>query len=180
MLTIVSDLILTDSFLIKGQVENKYARLSQVFEEWPKAFLRIKDATLVDLGSRDRIQTPLVHVNMAGHPQRGGKPVEEILVAHEFLDSTSDPTLAKMAADTPARTNRVRVFYTGALNVEVAGHVRPGAYELDDKNSNKFFVMTNPELRGMNLEGDRDLETLTRLDWVILNKRRLSYVYDFS
>jgi hypothetical protein len=169
MLTIVSDLILTDSFLIKGQVENKYARLSQVFEEWPKAFLRIKDATLVDLGSRDRIQTPLVHVNM-----------EEILVAHEFLDSTSDPTLAKMAADTPARTNRVRVFYTGALNVEVAGHVRPGAYELDDKNSNKFFVMTNPELRGMNLEGDRDLETLTRLDWVILNKRRLSYVYDFS
>lgn len=169
MLTIVSDLILTDSFLIKGQVENKYARLSQVFEEWPKAFLRVKDATLVDLGSRDRIQTPLVHVNM-----------DEILVAHEFLDSTSDPTLAQLAADTPARTNRVRVFYTGSLNVEVAGHVRPGAYELDEKSPAKFFVMTNPELRGMNLEGDRDLETLARLDWVILNKRRLSYVYDFS
>lgn len=169
MLTIVSDLILTDSFLIKGQVENKYARLSQVFEEWPKAFLRVKDATLVDLGSRDRIQTPLVHINM-----------DEILVAHEFLDSTADPTLAQLATDSPLRTNRVRVFYTGALNVEVAGHVRPGAYEADDANPSKFFVMTNPELRGMNLEGDRDLETLAKLDWVILNKRRLSYVYDFS
>ncbi len=169
MLTIVSDLLLTDSFLIKGQIENKYARLSQMLDEYRRYFVKVRDATLIDLNSRDRIQTPLVHVN-----------VDEILVAHEFLDSTTDPTIAKLASERPSRLSRVRVFYTGNLNVEVAGNVRPGSYEVDDQTTRRFFVMTEPEVRGMNLEGDRDLETLTRLDWVILNKARLSYIYDFS
>ncbi len=169
MLTIVSDLLLTDSFLIKGQVENKYARLSQMLDEYRRYFLRVRDATLIDLGSRDRIQTPLVHVN-----------IDEILMAHEFLDSTTDPMIAKMASERPQKLNRVRVFYTGNLNVEVAGNVRPGSYEIDDQNTKKFFVMTQPEVRGMNLDGDRDLENLGKMDWAILNKSRLSYVYDFS
>lgn len=169
MLTIVSDLLLTDSFLIKGQIENKYSRLSQMLDEYRRYFVKVRDATLIDLNSRDRIQTPLVHVN-----------VDEILVAHEFLDSTTDPTIAKLAAERPSHLSRVRVFYTGNLNVEVAGNVRPNSYEVDDQNTRRFFVMTDPELRGMNLEGDRDLETLTKLDWVILNKSRLSYIYDFS
>ena len=106
--------------------------------------------------------------------------VDEILVAHEFLDSTTDPTIAKLAAERPSRLSRVRVFYTGNLNVEVAGNVRPNSYEVDDQNTRRFFVMTDPEVRGMNLDGDQDLETLTKLDWVILNKSRLSYIYDFS
>jgi hypothetical protein len=169
MLTIVSDLILTDSFLIKGQIENKYARLSQMLDEYRRYFIKMRDATLIDLNSRDRIQTPLVHINL-----------EEILVAHEFLDSTTDPTIARLAGEQPHRLNRVRVFYTGNLNVEVAGNVRPGSYEVDDQATKRFFVMTNPEVRGMNLNGDRDLENLSKLDWVILNKRRLSYIYDFS
>ena len=133
------------------------------------SFLRVRDATLIDLGSRDRIQTPLVHVN-----------IDEILMAHEFLDSTTDPMIAQMASERPQKLNRVRVFYTGNLNVEVAGNVRPGSYEIDDQNTKKFFVMTQPEVRGMNLEGDRDLENLAKMDWAILNKTRLSYVYDFS
>jgi len=32
----------------------------------------------------------------------------------------------------------------------------------------------------MNLEGDRDLELLGKLDYAVLNKTRLSYIYDFS
>ncbi|QDU86389.1 hypothetical protein Pla163_35400 [Planctomycetes bacterium Pla163] len=169
MLTIVSDLFLTDAFLIKGQVENKYARLSQMLDEYQRYFIKVRDATLIDLNSRERIQTPLVHVNLS-----------EILVAHEFLDSTTDTRLAQMAQTEGVKQNRVRVFYTGNLNVEIAGNVRPGSYEADDKRTRRFFVMTDPEVRGMNLDGDRDLETLKRLDWGILNKTRLSYIYDFS
>ncbi len=81
--TIVSDLLLTDSFLIKGNVEGKYTRLSQILDEQRKYFLKIHDATLVDLNSCERIQTPMVHVN-----------VDEILLAHEFLDSGGDSTCA--------------------------------------------------------------------------------------
>ena len=45
MLTIVSDLLLTDCFLIKGNVENKYTRLSQLLDEHRKYFVRVRDAT---------------------------------------------------------------------------------------------------------------------------------------
>ena len=168
MLTIVSDLILTDAFLIKGQVDNKYTRLSQLLDEYRKFFVRVRDATLIDLSSRDRIQTPLVHVN-----------VDEIILAHELIETAGDPYAARLAHD-GVRHQRVRVFYTGNLNVEIAGEVRPGCYEADDRSTRRFFVMQKPEVRGMKLEGDRDLELLSGLSYVILNKTRLSYVYDFN
>lgn len=168
MLTIVSDLLLTDAFLIKGQVENKYTRLSQLLDEYRKYFIKVRDATLVDLNSRNRIETPLLHVN-----------VDEILLAHEFIESAGDPHAAKLATDTSTR-RRVRAFYTGNLNVEIAGSVRDGAYEADDQSTRRFFVMHKPEVRGMKIAGDTDLELLKALPYVILNKTRLSYIYDFN
>jgi hypothetical protein len=167
MLTIVSDLLLTDAFLIKGQVENKYTRLSQLLDEYRKYFIKVRDATLIDLNSRDRISTPLLHVN-----------VDEILVAHELIETAGDPHAARLAVDDTFQ--RVRAFYTGNLNVEIAGHVRPGSYEADDRSTRRFFVMQKPEVRGMKLDGDRDLELLKGLSYAILNKTRLSYVYDFN
>ncbi|MEM7306808.1 MAG: hypothetical protein AAF682_09065 [Planctomycetota bacterium] len=168
MLTIVSDLLLTDAFLIKGQIDNKYTRLSQVLDEYRKYFIRVRDATLIDLNTKDRIQTPLLHVN-----------IDEILLAHELIDTAGDPHAARLTQG-GNDTHRVRVFYTGNLNVELAGDIRAQSYEATDKATRRFFVMHNPEIRGMNLEGDRDLELLKGLGYVILNKTRLSYIYDFS
>jgi hypothetical protein len=88
--------------------------------------------------------------------------------------------IAKLAAEKQPDLRRVRVFYTGNLNVELAGDVRPGSYEVDDRSTRRFFVMRKPEVRGMDLSGDRDLETLSKLDYAILNKTRLSYLYDFG
>lgn len=167
MLTIVSDLLLTDVFLIKGRIENKYTRLSQLLDEYRKYFVRVRDATLIDLTSRDRIHTPLLHVN-----------IDEVLLAHEFIETAGDPHAARLADG--VLYQRVRVFYTGNLNVEIAGQVRPGSYEADDRSSRRFFVMRQPEVRGMSVDGDRDLELLKELPYVILNKTRLSYVYDFN
>jgi len=168
MLTIVSDLFLTDSFLIKGQVENKYTRLSQLLDEYRKFHLKIRNATLVDLGTQDRIQTPLLHIN-----------VDEIILAHEFLDNAGDP-LAAQLADEQTEQHRVRVFYTGNLNVEISGNVRPNSYETGDRATRRFFVMKEPEVRGLNFRGDQDLKLLKDLPYAILNKSRVSYIYDFN
>ena len=167
MLTIVTDLFLTDSFLIKGEVEKKYARLSHMLDEYRKYFIRVRNATLVDLNTCDRIQTPLLHVNM-----------DEILLAHEFLDSSTDTQQAALYRG--QKYNKVRVFFTGHLNVEVGGEVRPGAYEVDDRATRRFFVMRNPVLRGFNTHEDDDLGLVKKLDYVIVNKTRLSYIYDFN
>ena len=169
MLTIVSDLFLTDSFLIKGEVEGKYTRLSHMLDECRRYFIRVRDATLVDLTTYDRIQTPYVHVN-----------VDEILLAHELLDGANDPTAAQLAHVTEGPLHRVRVFYTGNLNMEVAGQIRPGSYEVDDRGTRRFFVMQKPEVRGIDVSGDEDMKLLGGLDYAILNKSRLSYVYDFN
>jgi hypothetical protein len=167
MLTIVSDLFLTDSFLIKGEVDRKYDRLSQMLDEYRKYFLKVRNATLIDLNTCDRITTPLLHVNM-----------DEILLAHEFLDSASDQQAAEVYRN--VHFNKVRAFFTGHLNVEVGGEVRPGSYEVDDRATRRFFVMRNPQLRGFNARGDDDLSQITGLPYVIVNKTRLSYIYDFN
>ena len=90
MLTIVSDLLLTDAFLIKGQIENKYTRLSQLLDEYRKYFIEVRDATLIDLNSRDRIHTPLLHVNL-----------DEVLLAHELIETAGDPHAAQSARRIP-------------------------------------------------------------------------------
>lgn len=167
MLTIVSDLLLTDSFLIKGNIENKYTRLSQILDEHRKYFLRVRDATLIDLNSCERITTPLLHVN-----------VDEILLGHEFLDSGGDQHQKELAKN--QALHRVRVFYTGALNIELGGEVRPGSYEADDRSSRRFFIMRNPVVRGFNDKGDQDLKLLNKMPYAICNKLRLSYIYDFN
>lgn len=169
MLTLCSDLFLTDAFLIKGTVEHKYTRLSRLLDEHRKTFLRIRDVTLIDLNSRERINTPLLHMN-----------VDEVLLAHEFLDEAGDAARADLAREQKERLQKVRVFYTGNLNVEIAGSISPGSYEVSDKATRRFFVMRNPRLRGFRDNGDKDLKTLLDLDYAILNKERLSYVYDFN
>ncbi len=169
MLTLCSDLFLTDAFLIKGNVENKYTRLSKLLDEHRKYFLRVRDVTLIDLRSRERIHTPLLHMN-----------VDEVLMAHEYLDEAGDLTRAELARDQEESLQRVRVFYTGNLNVEVAGSIRPGAYEVSDRATRRFFVMREPKLRGFRDQGDEDLKKVLELPYAILNKERLSYIYDFN
>jgi len=167
MLTIVTDLFLTDTFLIKGCVENKYTRLSKMLDEHRKYFLRIRDVTLTDLNSCEEIHTPLLHMN-----------VEEILMAHEFVDESGDNPRADLAKT--QFVQRVRVFYTGPLNIELAGEIRPNAYEVSDKATRRFFVMRNPKLRGFDDKKNASLQQLLDLPYAILNKERLSYIYDFN
>ena len=130
MLTLCTDLFLTDAFLIKGNVENKYTRLSKLLDEHRKTFLRIRDVTLIDLKSRERIHTPLLHMN-----------VDEVLIAHEFLDEAGDVHRAQIAREQKEDLQNVRVFYTGNLNVELAGAIQPSSYEVSDRTSRRFFVM---------------------------------------
>ena len=167
MLTLVSDLLLTDSFLIKGNVENKYTRLSQILDEHRKYFLKVRDATLIDLKTCERIKTPLLHVN-----------VDEILLAHELLDESGDQYLRALTQD--EELHKVRVFYTGAQNFEVSGMVRPGCYEATDRATRRFFIVREPSQRGLKTERDDDLGLLEGLSYAILNKPRLSYLYDFN
>ncbi len=169
MSSLRTDMLLTTSFLIKGNVDGKYTRLSKMLDEHERLFLPLTDVILIDLNSRERIQTPQLQVN-----------VNEIVLAHEFLDEAGDGARRDMARDQIVDMQRVRLFFTGALNLELAGDVRAKSYENSDKATRRFFVMRDPKVRGFKDHGDRHLSKLTSLPYAILNKERLSYVYDFN
>ena len=58
--------------------------------------------------------------------------------------------------------------------------MRPGSYEVYDRATRRFFVMRNPIVRGFNTRDDEDLAQLIDLPYLIVNKTRLSYIYDFN
>lgn len=161
----VEDLFLTDSFLVKGRLSKKNRRLSNVLEDWNRAFLTIEDATMISLRTGEVIRTPTVHVNQ-----------KEVICAHELLDLAGDNAQRLLAQ--PNKAVRIRAFYNGAVQFELTGNVEPGAYEQQMSNR-KYFIMQTPILRGLDL-APRELQVLSTLEYAIVRKDKLAYVYDFS
>ncbi len=162
--TIVEDLILTDSFLIKGRLPNKTKRLSNLLEDWSKTFLTVEDATMVSLRTGEVIRTPSVQVNQ-----------KEVICAHELIDFAGDEMLRRLAQ--PNKAGRIRAFYNGAVQFELTGNVETGAYEQQVSNR-KYFIMQTPILRGLDLSPP-ELQVLGTLEYAIVRKDKLAYVYDF-
>ena len=164
---IVEDLFLTDVFLIKGRLPNKKKRLTNLLEDFGRTFLPVHDATLVSLRNREVIRTATVMVNVA-----------ELILAHELIDVAGDETQRRLAGAS-TKTNRVRAFYNGATQFEIAGTIEPGAYESLPSGGRKFFVMQNPIVRGIDLQHS-ELAVLKSLEYAIMRKDRMAYVYDFG
>ena len=162
--TFVEDVFLTDAFLIKGRLRNKSKRLSNQLEDHSRSFLQIDDATMISLRGHEVIRTPTVMVN-----------VTEIIFAHELLDVAGDETLRRLAM--PDKNVRIRAFYNGAVQFELAGAVEPGAYEMQH-NARRYFIMQQPSLRGLDLTHP-ELKFLGEVEYAIVRKDKMAYVYDF-
>jgi hypothetical protein len=163
--TFVEDLFFTDAFLIKGRLQNKSKRLTNVLEDHNRSFIRVLDATMVSLRAPETIRTPNVLIH-----------VDEILFAHELLDLGSDPAMRRIA--TQAKSNRVRAFYNGNMQFELAGTIEAGAYE-QQPTGRKYFIMQNPVVRGLDLEHP-ELALLKKLEYAIVRKDKLAYLFDFG
>lgn len=166
---VVEDLVLTDAFLIKGRVDGKFARLVNVLNSWKKDFLVVSSALMIDLRRGEEIRTPRVHVHTG-----------ELVLAHELVDGAGD-YYQKMLSDgsEPDRT-RIRTFCHGQISLELAGWIRPGAYEGQAAKEQRFFVMENCTVRGLDLDVSPELAILTKLPYAIVNRCRIAYLYDFT
>ena len=165
--TIVEDLFLTDSFLIKGRFANKYHRLTKMLEDNGRQFICIEDAVMYALRNGEVVHTPSVLVN-----------TREIILAHELVDVAGDMT-QRILADNQ-KSVRIRGFYSGAVQLELAGKVDRGAYEPNCGPGRKFFIMQEPVVRGLNLQADGHLDLLKGLSYAIVQKEKLSYIYDLG
>ncbi|MFT4511522.1 MAG: hypothetical protein ACI89X_003314 [Planctomycetota bacterium] len=163
----VEDLFLTDVFLIKGRLANKTKRLSNVLEDNQRSYLQVVDATLVSLRNNEVIKTPNVMVS-----------VKELILAHELVDCAGDDTMRRLAGSND-KHNRIRAFYNGSVQFEVGGQIEAGAYESNKVTGRKYFIMQGPSVRGLDLD-HQELKVLKSLDYAILKKDRMAYVYDFG
>ena len=162
----VEDVLLTEVFLVKGRLRNKGKRLTNVLEDNGRSFLQVVDATMVSLRTGEVIRTPSVMVNE-----------REVILAHELVDTAGDTAYRRLAEN--PKTTRVRAFYNGAVQFELSGSIEPGAYESQPAVPRKYFVMAQPSVRGLDLD-HKDLALLRNLDYAIVRKDRMAYVYDFS
>ena len=163
----VEDLFLTDVFLIKGRLPNKNKRLSNLLEDYARTFLPVQDATLVSLRNNEVIRTPTVMVN-----------VGEVILAHELVEVAGDEAMRRLAGASEKST-RIRAFYNGVVQFELAGQIEAGAYESQGMVGRKYFIMQKPVVRGLDL-GHPELALLKSLDYAIVRKDRMAYVYDFG
>lgn len=164
----VEDLFLTESFLVKGRLSRKYHRLTKMLEDNERMFIGIEDATMISLRGNEVIRTPSVLIHR-----------KEIIFAHELVDVAGDNVQKKMAQN--EKSVRLRAFYNGSVQIELSGKVEPMAYEsLPNTPHRRFFVMAEPVIRGLNIDGNPELRCLKGLGYAIVQKDRLAYVYDFS
>jgi hypothetical protein len=163
----VEDLFLTDVFLIKGRLPNKTKRLTNLLEDFGRTFLPVQDATLVSLRNHEVIRTATVMVNL-----------REVILAHELVEVAGDETLRRLAGGGDKRS-RIRAFYNGTTQFEIAGQIEPGAYEALPVAGRRFFIMQKPVVRGLDLQHP-ELTLLRSLDYAILARDRMAYVYDFG
>tara|TARA_R110002072_G_scaffold4174_5_gene29520 strand:+ start:22931 stop:23467 length:537 start_codon:yes stop_codon:yes gene_type:complete len=162
----VEDLFLTDVFLIKGRLANKTKRLSNVLEDNQRNYLQVQDATLVSLRNNEVIKTPNVMVS-----------VRELILAHELVACAGDDAMRSLSGND--KHNRIRAFYNGSVQFEIGGQIEPGAYESNKVTGRKYFNMQAPMVRGLDLD-HAELKVLKSLDYAILKKDRMAYVYDFG
>ena len=164
---IVEDLFLTEAFLIKGRIAHKYQRLNKMLESTERAFITIEDATMVALRGTQVIRTPRVQINR-----------DEIIFAHELFNTASDETLRRWGDD--EKPIRIRAFYSGGVQIELAGQIEPGAYEPAHNAGRDYFVMKSPSIRGLPTQENEELKVLESLEYCIVRKSKLAYIYDFS
>ena len=75
--------------------------------------------------------------------------------------------------------SRVRAFYNGSVQFEVGGQIESGAYEANKMTGRKYFIMQAPTVRGLDLD-HAELRVLKSLEYAILQRDRMAYVYDFG
>ncbi len=164
---IIEDLFLTNTFLIKGRLANKYHRLTKMLEDTEQTFLTIEDALMVPVRGGRVVETPRVLVNR-----------EELLLAHEFV-ATSGDDAQRMLADND-KPVPIRAFYSGPMQLEISGQVEPGAYEPSANMGRRYFIVQQPKIRGLDSRLVPGLQVLDGLPYAILRKSKLSYIYDLG
>ena len=129
----IKDLLLTDTFLIKGHLNTGGQRLSTYLNSTPRSFLEVEKAILVNHVQREDAETARILVR-----------VDEIMLAHE-METTGDESLRLLAE--PEKDLLAIAAHTGGMTpLKLSGKVSRRAIERD-KGSHRPRVTQGERFR---------------------------------
>jgi hypothetical protein len=158
----LKDLVLTDTFLLKGHISSGGQRLSSFLNGIPKRFLEMNEATVTDLllGARFTNTRMLLRV-------------EEIILAHELVEK-GDESLRLLAAQERDEITATARF-SGPTPLVASGRVSRRALEHDTPGQHEFIVISEPSFEG--LTGIAQ-DAFKNLPYVIANRGRIAFIYE--
>ncbi len=159
----VKDLLLTETFLLKGHVKTGDQRLSTFLNSTRRQFLEMDEVTVVNhvRGERVLIAQTLVRV-------------EEILLAHE-MEETGDETL-KHLAEREKDEVTVTAHFGGAMPLRFSGKASRRAIERDVSTPHDFVVVVEPKIPDLASRAAPEYAAFANLPYVIANRRRLALI----
>jgi hypothetical protein len=158
----LKDMILTDTFLLKGHIGTGGHRLSSFLNNIPKRFLEIDEVTVTD---------PIRDVRFTN--TRMMLRVEEIILAYEMAE-TGDESLRLMAAQERDEVT-VTARFSGATQLIAYGRVSRRTLEHDMPGQHEFIVLSEPRLEGLPGIAQDAFKDVT---YVIANRSRIALIYE--
>ena len=158
----LKDLILTDTFLLKGHISTGDHRLSSFLNAIPKRFLEMNEVTVIDYirGLRSTNSRILLRV-------------EKIILAHESGEQ-GDESLRLLAAQERDEAT-VTAQFSGSTGLVVSGRVSKRALEHDTPGQHEFIVFSEPRFEGLTSIAQ---DAFKDLPYVIVNRGRIDLLYE--
>ena len=158
----LKDLLLTDTFLLKGHISTGGQRLSSFLNNIPKHFLEMDEVTVADHVQGVRFTNTRMLLR-----------VEEIILAHE-LGEAGDESLRLLAGQERIDAT-VTARFSGATPLTVSGRVSRRAIEHDAPGQHEFIVFVEPRFEGL---ASIAQDAFKDLPYVIANRGRIALIYE--
>jgi hypothetical protein len=160
----LKDLIITDTFIIKGHANTGGQRLSTFLNSTRKRFLEMEEAMLVKHDGSSRVAAGWLQVQ-----------VNDILFAHELEDS-GDEGLRHLS-ERNKDDYVVTAYFGGSLPLQLHGMVRQHALDSGTLRDNDFIVVVAPRLAGLAISALPEYALIENLPYAIVNKNRLALIF---
>ena len=166
-MAIVNHFFLTPKYLIKGRVPTGGQRLTDMLRNYQRPFVLVEDITLFDLNSGTQVLA-----------DRGQLRVDDILLAHEFLDVSRDDYMRSLSDQDEPTYTMACIEFRAPSTLELVGKVRQDVME--GLGSGRFFVVQDPNMRGLGKRPEPDFERLRKLSYVIVQWSQVHCVLEYD
>jgi hypothetical protein len=154
----LKDILVTDTFLLRGHVNSGGQRLSTLLNTTPKRHVEMEEVTLF---ARERPGTTLIGRMLVR--------VEEILLAYE-MDESGDKAM-KILAERDRDEVPVTIYFGGAAPIQIDGKASRRVVDRAVAGAPDFLVLLEPAISGM-AGMTADEGEFSSLPYVIVNRAR--------